>query len=454
MSPDDVALVSRVASSPDENRLSPDIMTPRPRYLLVAVAVLLATSAATGMAGSRTREMRSPGRAGPRELVEVGAGLPRRGQWRQGFELVDLNADGWLDVVHGPPRGQPDERPRFFLGGGDGSFREWRPALPAGPYGYGDLAAGDIDGDGFPDLVLAAHLRGLTVLWGTAGGFVTAREDDTSDLLPFVSRSVELADLEDDGHVELLALAEGPLPGPPAPTGLLLLRAPDGHAPLRGWTRLRVDDQGLAGDALAIVRADGSRPAFVVAAAARPGSPVMVWNAASLPDPARRLALPRPDATVTALAGARTASGSDPLLAVGLRYPGRGDDRGLLWLVNPGASSPRDVTVRLSEPPVSMAAVDVDGGAPRQLAVLTASGSLSLYAVSASEGLVRRLTLPAERVGRGCGGIAVRAGDLDGDGRQDLVASFADEPGPRCPSGGALRAWMSVDRDPEAERRQ
>src|SRR4029079_12039985 len=31
-------------------------------------------------------------------------GLPTEGQWRNGFAVADINGDGFLDIVHAPPR--------------------------------------------------------------------------------------------------------------------------------------------------------------------------------------------------------------------------------------------------------------------------------------------------------------------------------------------------------------
>ncbi len=36
--------------------------------------------------------------------VDFGHGLPAEGQWRNSFEFADMNEDGVLDLVHGPPR--------------------------------------------------------------------------------------------------------------------------------------------------------------------------------------------------------------------------------------------------------------------------------------------------------------------------------------------------------------
>src|SRR4029453_9919415 len=101
-------------------------------------------------------------------LEEFGRGLPQRGQWREGFAVVDFDGDGNLDIVHGPPRkGSPV--PVVFLGDGHGNWRQQalKSSRPGG-YDYGDVAVADFNRDGRLDVVLGIHLRGLVVL--VAGG--------------------------------------------------------------------------------------------------------------------------------------------------------------------------------------------------------------------------------------------------------------------------------------------
>src|SRR6185295_18049518 len=79
-------------------------------------------------------------------------GLPQTAQWRNGFVVADVNEDGQLDIVHGPPR-KGGSRPAIFLGNGKGGWRRWNEAtFPPIPFDYGDVAVADFNGDGHPDL--------------------------------------------------------------------------------------------------------------------------------------------------------------------------------------------------------------------------------------------------------------------------------------------------------------
>jgi hypothetical protein len=88
-------------------------------------------------------------------------GLPTSGQWRHGLALADMNGDGRLDIVHGPPR-KGGGQPMIFLGDGKGNWKQWAGvSFPAVPFDSGAAAVGDLNGDGRQDLVIASHLRGV-----------------------------------------------------------------------------------------------------------------------------------------------------------------------------------------------------------------------------------------------------------------------------------------------------
>ncbi|HEX7808976.1 MAG TPA: hypothetical protein VF608_09630, partial [Thermoanaerobaculia bacterium] len=60
-------------------------------------------------------------------LEPIETGLPKRGQWRDGFDVADMNSDGHADVVHGPAR-KLNFTPSIFLGDGAGHFTHWKTA--------------------------------------------------------------------------------------------------------------------------------------------------------------------------------------------------------------------------------------------------------------------------------------------------------------------------------------
>src|SRR5207253_9142310 len=104
-----------------------------------------------------------------------------------------------------PPRSRrdgPARRPflHIWLGDGRGGFRPMTPTWT--DIGYGALATGDINGDGFPDIVVASHFGGVqTLLSDGQGGFTEKilRRDDG-----YVA--AQLADVNGDGHLDLILL--------------------------------------------------------------------------------------------------------------------------------------------------------------------------------------------------------------------------------------------------------
>lgn len=145
------------------------------------------------------------------EITDVSNGLPRDGLWRQNIALFDMNDDGLLDIVTPPPRKAEagKKRPFIFLQSG-GTWVEGKYRFPMiEDYDYGGVDVGDINNDGHPDIILGCHEKRIIVLMNDGkGGFNEAEFPERQ----FKSRTVALADLNNDGYQDIVALSEFPSP--------------------------------------------------------------------------------------------------------------------------------------------------------------------------------------------------------------------------------------------------
>jgi hypothetical protein len=116
--------------------------------------------------------------------------------------VQDLNGDGIPDLVEsmgGPSNGRG--LVNILLGNGDGTFRS-PLVFDAGGVGASSIVAGDIDGDGKPDVVVALN-GGFSVLLGNGDGTLQPAVFSSSGL-PYESQKLLLQDLNGDGRRDLL----------------------------------------------------------------------------------------------------------------------------------------------------------------------------------------------------------------------------------------------------------
>jgi hypothetical protein len=436
-------------------------------------------------------------------------GLPRSGQWRNGFAVADFDGDGHLDLAHGPPRKGPFAEPIVFLSDGAGRWRRWMDArFPPLPYDYGDVAAGDLDGDGWMDLALAAHHSGLFALYGNGKGRFESRSeglptrrrpqqnatpsapgsadgaasreppgstddtaspeppgstDDTASPEPpaFTSRAIALADWDGDGRLDLLALAEGPtttrdLTSGESPLGkvIFLNRGSGGWQALHGPGAL-MGDTLLPADLDRDGRLDFVTDSRVVGSAEllNFGAPGVGWTAASLPEPHPGLRTQavavadfngdgRPDLALAfkSRSGSTAWRGLDVLFGAAER----GWRRSSVW-GGPERGDATEIT--------ALAAGDLDGDGDADLVALAADGTTRLLINDGGGDFTLELSPETDPVPdhRYCAGYSAAIVDLDRDGRGEVVAGFAGEPGSeamllgavpaQCRARGALRVW-------------
>jgi hypothetical protein len=124
--------------------------------------------------------------------LAIGSGM----EWRFHPLVLDLDGDGHLDLVATARLAKPGLQ--MWLGDGKGAFTPTETTWT--DIGYGALATGDINGDGFPDIVAASHFGIVqTLLSDGRGGFtekILRKEDG------YVA--AQLADLDGDGHLDLV----------------------------------------------------------------------------------------------------------------------------------------------------------------------------------------------------------------------------------------------------------
>jgi FG-GAP-like repeat len=387
----------------------------------------------------------------------AGTGLPTSGQWRDGLALADLTGDGRLDIIASGAR-KTLRPPSIFVSDGTTWKRATDITFAPRPFDYGDLALGDLDGNGTIDIVLGVHLRGLMAFHRDAGGAFT----DASTGLPFAassktqsfsSRAVALTDCNGDGRLDLVALGEGPrLPAPGTNSQIAMGLATFVQQTDGTWTAAKpAEHGGLFGSSLAIADVDGDkRPDAIVAPGALGDARIVHRGDGACGWTADTIAAVRPRSYITSIAaGDVTGDGqadivlgytefSTDVAAYGMDVLTRGADgqwtrRALL----------RDTgNVRIE----AIAPGDLDGDQHADIVAVGNGGAATIFLADGRGGFTReRQTLTSAG---NCQGSTIVIGDLDRDGLGDIVISYAQEasattPGV-CPGEGGIAAWHTA----------
>lgn len=383
------------------------------------------------------------------DFKEVRSGLPDGGSWQMNFALGDLDGDGKVDIATPPVRKGPS-RPFVFVNRDDGQFTLWEGTTfgQDTSYDYGAIGVADFNLDGHQDLVLAVHFGAQYILFGDGEGHFDSSVQLKSPDSRITSRAVTVNDFDGDGRPDVAFVGEidydmSTQKQLSASYGAwVVLNKAD------GWV---VDTQGMPkavmADNLDSADVDGDGRVDLVFA-----SNNGVYR--------RLLYLNTKDGWIdTPILGvlsssyhhdveaATTRNGEPRVFATFSQFTTvKGDTQsrtGIIQyqLVDGGLRAP-DGPVFFDDqrynPEVRLGVGDVNGDGILDVVSGRKKGELEVY-IQTEDGVWYRDVAKGLKT-NGARPYAIELADLDGDGRDDIIASFADSE--KVPGG--IRVWLAT----------
>lgn len=378
------------------------------------------------------------------QFQSVDEGLPRSAQWRHGFAVADMNGDARPDLIFTIPRKQLGP-PVIFLNEGDGRWRKWdETTFPPLSFDYGSVAAADFDGDGAMDLAIASHYRGVTVVRGDGrGNFVAAGEGmgfpaSWGQSSPFSSRAVVTLDWNRDGLPDVAALSDGPRPGYSGVQLGVTVYQNLGSS----WLPLRANvHDPLYGDSLAVGDVDGNGFPDLLTASHITGDARIVRLGGDGTLEPRLVPTALVPKVVRAAAAADFDGDNRDEIVVGYRG-GSGPTVASIDAISFGAGAvpPRQLWSEENATVIAIAAGDLNGDGSPDLVATLSDGRLLTFRGDRHGSVARNADIPVSPWRANCVPYGVRLADLDGDRRDEIIAIFAGDGG-GCVSGGGVEAW-------------
>jgi hypothetical protein len=347
--------------------------------------------------------------------------------------VADFNADGRPDIAIASSHMPYLE---VLLGDGTGKFQPIEASLPS-PFGLSRrpprgraVAAGDLNGDGRPDIALVSTEGTVALFFGTTGGgFVFEMEFGVSPN----AAGIALADLNGDGRLDLtivddasdsVQILRGTSGGGFATAGAFpsatIINPPDAAVPR---TTLVADDDSLTSTELLYLDKNKKAPALEIVRAQNSSglevAPLYFFTKREKPSLLQLVDLTR-DGIADAVFMKRTRRG---LRLNVLRGNAAGDfdpmHDFLDQLLNDLDTRFSDfVAAQMNRRARVLVAADVDGDGNQDLVIQDGKGKLLLLADGDGEGRFRQV----RQIGKVNGKTPIALADFDDDGALDIAA--------------------------------